>query len=255
MGDVIIVYEVIRRDDALALAPSAEHIAAAPLFLGENDNLGSCCSIDEKPRTMMMMMMKKKMMMIPKLPTRTTRICLVVLAAFLCECAVVVVSFQPPNHLQERRPIILPAAEAAPFTTTSLLLATPQSPTEESKSSQPPAAASSSSLNADQLDFTCGYLNKHHGDVLGAIAETFSRLGEVKAKRNSWSGGSYKIDSAKIVDIIGTQSIVLDVMVQERNKKEAEVERVTVDLGRSTRPPGLYTVPPSCKSHIHCLSN
>ncbi|KAG7371850.1 DUF1995 domain containing protein [Nitzschia inconspicua] len=100
----------------------------------------------------------------------------------------------------------------------SHLLATSQS-TQES---------SSQSLNAQQLDFTCGYLNKHHSDVLTAITETFSRLGEIKSKRNSWSGGSYRIESAKLVDI-NTHSMELDVTVQERSK-EVQVERVTVDL-------------------------
>jgi hypothetical protein len=74
-----------------------------------------------------------------------------------------------------------------------------------------------------------GYLNKHEGDVLLAVAETFSELGKIKAKKNGWSGGSYKLEEAKIVDI-NPQRMELDVTVEERSKPKA-VERVTIDLG------------------------
>lgn len=74
-----------------------------------------------------------------------------------------------------------------------------------------------------------GYLNKHHEDALRAFAETFSELGVEQAKKNAWSGGSYKIESAKIVDI-NLQQFELEVSIQERVKQS--VKRVTVDLGK-----------------------
>jgi hypothetical protein len=74
-----------------------------------------------------------------------------------------------------------------------------------------------------------GYLNKHHTDVLISFAETFSELGKEKANRNAWSGGSYKIESAKIVEI-NSDDMELEVTVQERGKNP-KVERVKVDLG------------------------
>jgi adenylate kinase len=83
-------------------------------------------------------------------------------------------------------------------------------------------------LNEKQLDFTLGYLNKHHRDVLGAFAETFSELGEIKARKNSWTGGTYKIEEGKIIDI-DTQTMTLEVCVNERNK-DIQLETVTVDL-------------------------
>ncbi|KAL3904748.1 MAG: hypothetical protein SGILL_009948, partial [Bacillariaceae sp.] len=83
-------------------------------------------------------------------------------------------------------------------------------------------------LSEKQLDFTLGYLNKHHRDVLGSFAEIFSELGEVKARKNSWSGGTYKIEEAKITDI-NTQSMTLEVSINERNK-DLQLETVTVDL-------------------------
>jgi hypothetical protein len=111
----------------------------------------------------------------------------------------------------------------------SISLSVRSQSTQEFDSSQS-SPKLSSALNEKQLDFTCGYLNKHHSDVLAAIAETLSPLGEIKSKRNSWSGGSYKIESATLVDI-NTLYMTLEVRVQQRSKV-AQVERVTVNLGR-----------------------
>ena len=84
-------------------------------------------------------------------------------------------------------------------------------------------------LDEKQLDFILGYLNKHHGNVFVSFAETFSMLGAEKAKKNAWSGGSYMILSATIVDI-NTESFELDVEIQERSK-ESTVKRVVIELG------------------------
>jgi hypothetical protein len=87
-------------------------------------------------------------------------------------------------------------------------------------------------LDAQQLDFTMGYLNKHHGDTLRAFAETFSELGVEQAKRNAWSGGSYTIQASKMVNI-NVHQFELEVSIQLRNKKEPTIQRVVVDLGRT----------------------
>lgn len=62
-----------------------------------------------------------------------------------------------------------------------------------------------------------------------AFAETFSELGSIKLKKNGWSGGSYKLEEAKIV-AIDSQKLDLEVTVQERSKPAA-VEAVSVNLG------------------------
>mmetsp|Transcript_22374 Transcript_22374/g.52730 ORF Transcript_22374/g.52730 Transcript_22374/m.52730 type:complete len:625 (+) Transcript_22374:1626-3500(+) len=86
-----------------------------------------------------------------------------------------------------------------------------------------------------QLDFVLGYLNKHHSDLLVSFAETFSELGKEKAKRNAWSGGSYTIQHASLVDI-DTSKLVLDVIVEQRNQKQTSgddgrpTQRVEVEL-------------------------
>lgn len=92
------------------------------------------------------------------------------------------------------------------------------------------AAALPEKLDEKQLDFTMGYLNKHHSDVLLSFAETLSELGKEKARLNAWSGGACKILSAKIVDI-NSDDMELEVEVQKRKKET--VENVKVDLGWS----------------------
>ena len=88
-------------------------------------------------------------------------------------------------------------------------------------------------LDEKQIDFTCGYLNKHHSDVILKFAETFSELGTQKAKKNAWSGGSYVLESAKLVDIDpeGT-TMKLEATIKER-KSEPRQETVSVALDAS----------------------
>lgn len=74
-----------------------------------------------------------------------------------------------------------------------------------------------------------GYLNKHHTPLLIKLAETFSEVGVEKAKKNAWSGGSYKVPSARIVDV-NTESLELDVDVQLRSGGPS-TKRVAIDLG------------------------
>jgi len=91
---------------------------------------------------------------------------------------------------------------------------------------------SKQTLDEKQIDFTRGYLNKHHGDFIAALAETFSELGAIKAKKNAWSGGSYMITGATLADIDpeGT-TLQIDASIQER--QNSKVERVSVDLNAS----------------------
>jgi hypothetical protein len=91
------------------------------------------------------------------------------------------------------------------------------------------ATATSTDLDAKQLDFTMGYMNKHHSDVLVAFATTFSEIGEEAAKRNAFSGGSFKLEDAKLVDI-SSNDLTLDVTVKERGKKDTVVRQVLIPL-------------------------
>jgi hypothetical protein len=83
-------------------------------------------------------------------------------------------------------------------------------------------------LEEQQVDFTMGYLNKHHSEMLRMFAETFSELGVQQQKKNAWSGESYMIEQAKIVGI-DLDRMQLEVTVQERGKAP-KLELVNVEL-------------------------
>ena len=91
------------------------------------------------------------------------------------------------------------------------------------------ATLSSSAFDEKQKDFTIGYLNKHHGDLLTSFAIAFTELGAEMTKRNRFSGGSFKILDATLVDV-SADSITLDVTVKDREKKDPSVERVECSL-------------------------
>ena len=98
----------------------------------------------------------------------------------------------------------------------------------------------SAAFDEQSLDFTMGYLNKHHEDVLTNFAMAFTPIGVTQAKKNAFSGGAYIIQSASIVNIIhpkynkrdkpNKSYFELDVTVQIRGEKEPTVERQKVDL-------------------------
>jgi len=87
-------------------------------------------------------------------------------------------------------------------------------------------------LDEKQIDFTRGYLNKHHGDFITAVAETFSELGVTKAKKNAFSGGSYAITDATLLDI-DPEGTTLEIEASIKERKTSRVERVSVDLNAS----------------------
>lgn len=79
------------------------------------------------------------------------------------------------------------------------------------------------------MDFTRGYLNQHHGELLNRFAEAFTAIGEEQSRKNAFSGGSYKILSSKIL-FLDLEKMDLEVLVQIRGKAEPQVERVSVPL-------------------------
>jgi len=82
-------------------------------------------------------------------------------------------------------------------------------------------------LTEQQLDFTLGYLNKHHEDLLISVSDAFSSIGSQKAKENSWRGGSFSIESAKILHI---DSAKMKLEVQTSKLEKREVQEVVVEL-------------------------
>lgn len=132
-----------------------------------------------------------------------------------------------------------------------------------------PSSQLQSHLNDNQIEFTIGYMNKHHRDVLKSFAQVFSPLGAIQVKKNAFSGGSYEIEDAKLVGIdyfghdfdlscdygggsgggddngdrecrVGFLSV--EATVQIRNEKHPRFEQVKVPLGESISP-GTPLVP------------
>lgn len=93
----------------------------------------------------------------------------------------------------------------------------------------------SKELNEEQLDFTMGYLNKHHADMLTTFADAYTDLGEEAAKRNKFSGGSFKILDAKIVRL-DSSKLDLEVTVKDRSKPEPVIEKTSVPLNADPIP-------------------
>ncbi len=79
------------------------------------------------------------------------------------------------------------------------------------------------------LEFTIGYLNKHHRDVLTNFAIAFTPLGTTQKQKNAMSGGSYTIEDASIVGV-HNDHVELDVKVQIRGEKEPRIEREKISL-------------------------
>lgn len=74
-----------------------------------------------------------------------------------------------------------------------------------------------------------GYLNKHHTDLLTTFAAAFTDLGRIQAKKNAFSGGSYKIKEARLVGL-DSDNIELEVAIAIRNRPEPDIEQVSFSL-------------------------
>ncbi len=80
-------------------------------------------------------------------------------------------------------------------------------------------------LNEEQLVFTMGYRNKDHSDMLTTFAYVYTALGKEAVKCNKFSGGSFKIIGAKIVDI-NLEKLKLEVTIKDCNKSEPLIETI-----------------------------
>jgi hypothetical protein len=128
----------------------------------------------------------------------------------------------------------LPSVSRACRPPASSALFSSQPSSEETEAALKEEEESTESIPTDltphQLDFVCGYMNKHHSDVLRAWAEAFSSLGTEMAKANVMSGGSFRIESAELTNIIDLKEVQLEVVVQRRNKpKEARAVSFSIN--------------------------
>lgn len=151
-----------------------------------------------------------------------------------------------------------PSSRGLLIPASTLLLSNPNNDNENNdnkNSSQEQPSKENDLLNDNQIDFTMGYLNKHHTDVLILFVQAFTQLGATQVKKNAFSGGSYEITNAKLIgiDYFGHRDgschvsgnekdedtsskvgfLTLEAMVQIRSEKEPKLELVTVPLGTS----------------------
>ena len=96
-----------------------------------------------------------------------------------------------------------------------------------------------------KADFCRGYLNKHHSDVLCLFAEAYSEPGLEQQRRNSFSGGSYKIVNAQVKEV-SPDSMELEVTIFDRSLPDPKTERVTIDLNSDViiKKRGFASLPP-----------
>lgn len=96
-----------------------------------------------------------------------------------------------------------------------------------------------------KADFCRGYLNKHHSDVLCLFAEAYSEPGLEQQRRNSFSGGSYKIVNAQVTEV-SPVCMELEVTIYDRSLPDPTTERVTIDLNSDVilKKRGFVSLPP-----------
>ena len=106
-------------------------------------------------------------------------------------------------------------------------------------------AKSSVLFDEKKADFCRGYLNKHHSDVLCLFAEAYSELGTQQQRRNSFSGGSFKIVDSQVIDV-SPERMELEVTIYDRSQSGPIMERVTIDLDSDVmlKKRGFVSLPP-----------
>ncbi|GKY92092.1 hypothetical protein MPSEU_000180600 [Mayamaea pseudoterrestris] len=131
--------------------------------------------------------------------------------------------------------------------TTSIHIHATRQPSRLQLSAQQDAFSSTSTTSAlkfqledSQVDFCRGYLNKHHADFLLKIVEFFSPLGAEMANANVWSGSSYILEDAKIIDLSCDQ-MHLQVNIVRRNK-ERTTETVLIDMNADPIPQKMRSI-------------
>jgi Protein of unknown function (DUF2470) len=174
--------------------------------------------------------------------TRTTCVLLVVWSLTMASCssgfvvvptAVSVVGsfFKNQHQQQQQRQRQQQDAESvtASSSSSTLFQSTKEETSSSSSSTAVPSKKQEQLLDAKQLDFLLGYMNKHHESTLKKLATAFTPLGQEMNKMNTWSGGSMTLTTAKMVDV-DTLHVKLSVQVEKRGKVSDSETIVTFPL-------------------------
>ena len=105
-------------------------------------------------------------------------------------------------------------------------------------------------MNDSQRDFFMGYINQHHSDLLTEFTLAFTELGPLTRRKNAFSGGSFSVKDARMIDV-SRDSFVVEVDIHERNKpvtKQNMSILFNADLAADT-PSRSYRLQPKINIH------
>ena len=107
-------------------------------------------------------------------------------------------------------------------------------------------------LSEGQRTFVMGYINQHHRSTFNIpMVTTFSPVGIEMAKANVWSGGSYTIVDAVLVNVSVIRGMEWNVTIQRRSSvPQHQLVHMSVDAvpNPGRRRDGPWIMPPSSSS-------
>lgn len=129
---------------------------------------------------------------------------------------------------------------------TARFLQDENAPTTSNVQTREPTIPPPADLTAQQTDFVCGYLNKHHPDLLVAFVKSFSSIGQEMAKANTWSGGSFSVASARMLpDDMTVNDVTIQAQVQRRHQSpENRTVQLPLDADFTVSKRGYTALPP-----------
>jgi hypothetical protein len=78
--------------------------------------------------------------------------------------------------------------------------------------------------------------NNYYSDLLVTMAMAFTEIGTIAARKNAFSGGSYKVLNATLGNYVedgDNDTVHLNVYVQLRSEKMPSLTKVSFSLGRT----------------------
>ena len=113
-------------------------------------------------------------------------------------------------------------------------------------------------LSEGQRTFVMGYINQHHRSTFNIpMVTTFSPVGIEMAKANVWSGGSYMIVDAVLVDVSVIRGMEWNVTIQRRSSlPQHQLVHMSVDAvpNPGRRRDGPWIMPPLSSSSSRIIA-
>ncbi len=154
-----------------------------------------------------------------------------------------------------RRPMVFPTRIGSSSIRSSTSRSSSSGSTSRSGLKIDTAAPPMTELTEEQRTFVMGYINQHHRLTFNIpMVTTFSPIGIEMAKANVWSGGSYTIVDAVLVDISAIRGMEWNVTIQRRSVPQPQYELVHMSVDAVPNPgrrrDGPFIISPSSSSRI-----